>query len=60
MLVLTRKRQESVDIGGGISIKVLEIRGNHVKLGIEAPEGVPIHRHEVTERIAADASGSSD
>ncbi|HSX24494.1 MAG TPA: carbon storage regulator CsrA [Candidatus Andersenbacteria bacterium] len=55
MLVLTRKRNESIIIDGSITIKVLEIRGPLVKLGIEAPAEIPIHRMEIWQAMAAKA-----
>lgn len=51
MLTITRKVAEVVFIGDGIQIKVIEIKGNHVKLGIEAPPDVAIYRAEVKHRI---------
>lgn len=51
MLVLTRKLNESIIISETIEIMVLEIRDNHVKLGIKAPRDVTIHRQEVFEEI---------
>lgn len=57
MLVLSRKSRESVVVGGAdgfhrlLKVTVLEIRGASVKLGFEADPGVPVHRHEVWERI---------
>ena len=59
MLVLSRKTQESVVVGGSdcfermIKITVLDIRGGKVRLGIEADEDVTVHRSEVWERIVA-------
>jgi len=59
MLVLSRKNQESVVIGGSggfhrlFKVKVLEIRGTNVKLGFEVDADVPVHRAEVWERIQA-------
>jgi carbon storage regulator len=47
MLVLTRKEDESIMIGDNIEIKVLELRENQVKLGIEAPRSIPVHRKEI-------------
>lgn len=47
MLVLTRKKNEAVQIGDDIEIKVLEIDGDQVKLGIAAPKSVDIHRKEI-------------
>ncbi|MBM7623034.1 carbon storage regulator CsrA [Sporohalobacter salinus] len=47
MLVLTRREEESIIIDDKISVTVLEIDGNQIKLGIEAPEEISIHREEV-------------
>jgi len=51
MLVLSRKPNEAVWIGGGIEVVVLEVHGDRVKLGIVAPAEVPIHRREIHDRI---------
>lgn len=51
MLVLSRKKNESIMIGGGIVITVIDIRGDKVRLGIEAPIDVPVHRREVWDAI---------
>lgn len=51
MLVLTRKRDESVMIGDNIKITVVDVRGDQVKLGIEAPRSIPVHREEVYREI---------
>jgi carbon storage regulator len=51
MLVLSRKRNESIIIDGNIVVTVVDIRGDKVRLGIEAPKDVPIHRSEVYEAI---------
>lgn len=53
MLVLSRKINEIIDVGHGVSVTVVEIRGNKVRLGIEAPLDVIVHRREVSEAIAA-------
>jgi len=47
MLVLTRKQNESIQIGEDIEIKVLGIEGDQIKLGINAPKSVDIHRKEI-------------
>lgn len=47
MLVLTRKKNESIQIGDDIEIKILAIDGDQIKLGIEAPKSLDIHRKEV-------------
>jgi carbon storage regulator len=51
MLILTRKLGERITIGGNIVITLLEITGSQVRLGIEAPKGISIHRQEIYERI---------
>ena len=51
MLILTRKIGETIRIGDEISISVIEIRGNQVRLGINAPRNVVVHRQEVYELI---------
>lgn len=51
MLALTRKRDEAIIISGGIEIKILDIQGDKVKLGITAPKQVEVYREEVYEQI---------
>lgn len=51
MLVLSRKKNESIIINDNITITVIEIRGDKVRLGIEAPKDVSVHRREVYEAI---------
>ena len=51
MLVLTRKTGESIVIGNDIRVTVLEMQGRQIRLGIEAPTDVSVHRGEVYERI---------
>jgi len=51
MLVLSRKKNESVIIHDNITVTVIEIRGDKVRLGIEAPKDVSVHRQEVYEAI---------
>jgi carbon storage regulator len=69
MLVLSRKKNESIIINDDITIVVVEIRGDKVRLGIEAPKEIPVHRNEVYEAIRrnqqaakeqADAAGNVD
>lgn len=52
MLVLSRYRDESIIIGDNIIVKVVEIQGNKVRLGVDAPTDIPVHRQEVHESIA--------
>jgi carbon storage regulator len=51
MLVLSRQRDESIVIGEDIVITIVDIRGDKVRLGIEAPGEVPVHRQEIYEAI---------
>ena len=51
MLVLSRKKNESIVINDDISIVVVEIRGDKLRLGVEAPKEVPVHRREVYDAI---------
>lgn len=51
MLVLSRKKNESIVINDNITIVVVEIRGDKVRLGVEAPKEVPVHRREVFDAI---------
>ena len=51
MLVLSRKKNESIVINDDISIVVVEIRGDKVRLGVEAPKEIPVHRREVYDAI---------
>jgi carbon storage regulator len=53
MLILTRRIGESLRIADEISVTVLNIRGNQVRVGIEAPQSVSVHREEVIDRMAA-------
>ncbi|MEO8496845.1 MAG: carbon storage regulator CsrA [Planctomycetota bacterium] len=47
MLVLSRKKNEQIVIGDGIVITIVDVRGDKVRIGIEAPAHIPVHRHEV-------------
>lgn len=51
MLVLARKVGQSIVIGGNVEILVIEVRGDQVRLGIEAPKSIPVHRKELLEQI---------
>ncbi|HVW66417.1 MAG TPA: carbon storage regulator CsrA [Candidatus Peribacteraceae bacterium] len=59
MLVLSRKKNESIVINNDITIVVVEIRGDKVRLGVEAPKKVPVHRREVYDAIHR-ADGTAD
>lgn len=53
MLILTRNIGETLIIGDDIFVTVLEVRGNQVRLGIEAPKNIPVHRLEIYDKIQA-------
>ncbi|MEM6985410.1 MAG: carbon storage regulator CsrA [Pseudomonadota bacterium] len=53
MLILTRKIGESIVIGESFVVSVLDIKGQHVKLGIDAPKDVAVHREEVVSKSPA-------
>lgn len=51
MLVLSRHRDESIMIGDDVVVTIVDIRGDKVRLGIEAPQSIPVHRQEVYDAI---------
>ena len=51
MLVLSRHRDESIMIGDNIVITIVDIRGDKVRLGIAAPQDIPVHRQEVANQL---------
>ncbi len=51
MLVLSRHRDESIMIGDDVIVTIVDIRGDKVRLGIDAPQDIPVHRQEVYEAI---------
>lgn len=53
MLVVSRKRAESICISDSVVVTVLRIRGGQVKIGIDAPRGTPVHRGELCEKARA-------
>lgn len=60
MLVLSRKKDEKIIIGDQITVMVIEIRGDKVRLGIDAPKEVTVHRQEVYEAIQRENSAGAD
>jgi len=54
MLILTRRVSETICIGEDVRITVLGIRGNQIRLGIDAPKEVPVHREELRDKIVAE------
>lgn len=59
MLLLTRKNDESIYIGDDIQITILEVKGNQVRIGINAPKDIDVHREEVYRRIETQNSSNS-
>ena len=59
MLVLSRQRDESIVIGENVVVTIVDIRGDKVRLGIEAPGEVPVHRQEVYEAIQRENLGKA-
>ena len=60
MLILTRKEGESLRLGDDITVTVVSVKGGHVRLGINAPREVAVHREEIFQKIAAEAEKKSD
>lgn len=60
VLILTRKVGESVLIGDGIKVSVLAVKGNQVRVGIDAPKDVSVHREEVRERLEEGKAASME
>jgi len=60
MLILTRRTGESVVIGHDVSLKVVAVRGRHVRIGIAAPKSVAVHRAEIYERVKAEQGESAN
>ncbi len=59
MLVLSRQRDESIIIGDNVVITVVDVRGDKVRLGIDAPTEIPVHRREVYEAIQRENNRAS-
>lgn len=59
MLVLARKHGQSIFVGDEVEITIVEVRGEVVRLGIDAPGGIPVYRKEVWERIRAEKAAGA-
>ncbi len=60
MLILTRRVGESLMIGDDVNITVLGIKGNQVRLGVNAPKEIPVHREEIYQRIQQEKSKAQE
>ncbi len=60
MLILTRRAGETVMIGTDVTITVLGVKGNQVRIGINAPKDVAVHREEIYERIQSEKASGED
>jgi carbon storage regulator len=58
MLVLSRKRDESIVIDGNIVLTIVDIRGDKVRIGVEAPSTVPVHRKEVHDALKRESDSA--
>lgn len=58
MLVLSRRRDEVIMIGDSIMIKIVEVRGDKVRIGIDAPKETPVHRKEIYDAIKQQEAGA--
>jgi carbon storage regulator len=59
MLILTRREGESVLIGDEVTITVLRVKGNQVRLGVNAPKNIAVQREEISERVRAEVTGTA-
>ncbi len=60
MLILTRRVGETLNIGEGITVTVVNVKGNEVRIGIDAPKDVTVHREEIYEKVQQEKSSQSN
>lgn len=60
MLILTRRTGETVMIGNEVTLTVLGVKGNQVRIGINAPKSIPVHREEIYKRIKRELQGDAN
>ncbi len=60
MLILTRRIGESLNIGDSVQVTVLGIKGSQVRIGVDAPRDIPVHREEIYERIKRERETEGD
>lgn len=60
MLILTRRIGETLMVGDDVTITVLGVKGNQVRIGVNAPKDVAVHREEIYQRIQKEKTGDSD
>jgi carbon storage regulator len=60
MLILTRRVGEALMVGADVTVRVMDVKGNQVRIGIEAPKDVAVHREEVYERIKVEKMPHSE
>ncbi len=60
MLVLSRQRDESIMIGDDVEITIVDVRGDKVRLGINAPKSIPVHRREIYDAIQREKGEEAD
>jgi carbon storage regulator len=58
MLILTRRVGETIMVGSDVTVTVLGVKGNQVRIGINAPKNVAVHREEIYERIKAESEAA--
>lgn len=59
MLILTRRPSETIRIGENVKVTVIAVNGNQIRLGIDAPKDIAVHREEIFQRIAEERKAAS-